>query len=92
MRVFQNVAAALLQRFLSTGQMTFDGIAQYLKTACIYLTDPYWLDNFLLPTLLVHQFERAEQKGEVQLKKLTMKRIMKYVFFAGQAQYAHYIT
>ena len=27
MRVFQSVAAALLQRFLSTGQKTFDGIA-----------------------------------------------------------------
>ena len=27
MRVFQSVTAALLQRFLSTGQNTFDGIA-----------------------------------------------------------------
>ena len=27
MRVFQSVAVALLQRFLSTGQNTFDGIA-----------------------------------------------------------------
>ena len=71
---------------------TFDGIARYLETARIHLTGPRWFRNFLLPTLLIQQFERAEQKGEVQLKQLTMKRMMKYFFFAGHAQYAHYIT
>ena len=92
MRVFQSVAAALLQRFLSTGQNTFDGIAWYLKSARIHLTGQHWVDKFLLPTLLIHQFERTEQKGEVQLKQLTMKRIMKCFFFAEQAQNAHEIT
>ena len=46
MRLFQCVAAALLQRFLSIRQ----------------------LDNFLLPTLLNHQFEPPTKwEGEVQL-------------------------
>ena len=80
MRVFKSVAAALLQRFLSTGQNNFDGIAPYLETACIHLTGPHWVDNFLLPTLLIHQFERTEQKIEVKQKQLTMKRMMKYSF------------
>ena len=31
MRLFQSVAAALLQRFLSIRQNNFDGIEQYLK-------------------------------------------------------------
>ena len=68
MIIFLSVAAALSQRFLSTGQKTFDGIVQYLKTPRIHLTDPHWVDNLLPPTLLIHQFERAEQKGEFQLK------------------------
>ena len=63
MIIFPSVAAAALsQRFLSTGQKTFDGIVQYLKTARIHLTDQHWVDNLLLPILLIHQFERAEQK------------------------------
>ena len=49
MRVFKSVAAALLQRFLSTGQNTFGGIAQYLETANMHLTAQHWVNNFLLP-------------------------------------------
>ena len=92
MRVFWSVAAALLQRLLSTGQKTFDGIEQYLETAHIHSTGPYWVDDFLLQTLPIHPFEHAEQEGEVQLKQLTMKRMMKYCFLAGHDQCAHYIT
>src|SRR6478609_6874294 len=50
------------------------------------------LDNFLLPTLLVHQFERAEREGDFYLKQLTMERMMKYFFLAGHVQYARYLT
>ena len=73
MRVFRSVAAALLQRFLSTGQKTVDGIMQYLKTARIHSTGLYWVDKFFLPFLMIHQLERTEREGQVQLKQLTTK-------------------
>ena len=92
MRAFQSVGAALLQRFLSTGQNTFDDIEGNLQTARIHPTGRHWVDHFLLPTLLIHQFQRVEQEGDVHLKQLTMKRMMKYYFLAGHVQYAHYIT
>jgi hypothetical protein len=50
------------------------------------------VDNFLLTTLLIHQFERAEREGDVYLKHLTMERMMKYFFLAGLVQYARYLT
>ena len=55
-------------------------------------TGRHWVDNFLLPTLLIHQFERAEREGDVHLKWLTMKQMMKYFFLAGHVQYARYLT
>ena len=55
-------------------------------------TGKHWVDNFLLPTLLVHQFERAEREGDIYLKQLTLKRMMKYFFLAGHAQYVRYLT
>ena len=92
MGAFRGVAAALLQRFLSTGQKTFDEIEQYLETSRTHPTGRHLVDNFLLPTLLVHQFERAEREGGVYLKQLTTKRMMKYCFLAGHVQYVRYIT
>ena len=46
MRSFRSVAAALLQRFLSSGQKTFDDIEQYLETARIYPTCRHWVEYF----------------------------------------------
>ena len=69
MRVFRSVATALLQRTISVKwtKYTFGGIAQYLETFHIPPTGPHWVDTFLLPTptLLIHQFERAELEGEL---------------------------
>ena len=62
MRAFRGVSAALLKRYLSTGENTFEQIEQYLDTARLHPTGRHWVDNFLLPTLLVHQFERAERE------------------------------
>ena len=62
MRAFRGVSAALLKRFLSTGPKTFEQIEQYLDAARLHPTGKHWVDNFLLPTLLVHQFERAERE------------------------------
>ena len=70
MRAFQSVGAALLQRFLSTGQT--------LQTARIHPTGRHLVDNFLLPTRLIHHFQRIEQEGDVHLNQLIMKRMMKY--------------
>ena len=50
------------------------------------------MDNFLLPTLLIHQFERAEREGDYYLKQLTMARMVKYFFLAGHVQYSRYLT
>ena len=92
MRCFRGVSAALLQRFLSSGPKTFEQIEQYLDTARLHPTGRHWVDNFLVPTLLIHQFERAEREGDIYLKQLTMERMQKYFFLAGHVQYARYLT
>ena len=83
MRAFRGVAAALLKKYLSTGPKTFDLIEQYLDTARLHPTSRHWVDNFLVPTLLIHQFERAEREGDIYLKQQTIERMMKYFFLTG---------
>ncbi len=61
MRAFRSVSVALLKRFLSTEAKTFDQINQYLDTARLHPTCQHWVDNLIVPTLLVHQFERVER-------------------------------
>ena len=78
--------------FLSTGPKTFEDIEKYLNSARLHPTGRHWVDNFLLPTLLIHQFVRAEREGDINLKLLTMERMMKYFFLAGHVQYARYLT
>jgi len=92
MRAFRGVSAALLERFLSTGPKTFEQIQEYLDTARLHPTGRHWVDNFLIPTLLIHQFERAEREGDIALKHHTMECMMKYFFLAGHVQYARYLT
>ena len=75
MRSFRGVSASLLKRFLSTGSKPFEQIEHYLDVARLHPTGWHWVDNFLLPTLLVHQFERAEREGDIHLKQLTLKII-----------------
>ena len=82
MRAFRGVSAAILKRYLSDGQKTFEDIQQYLDQACLHPTGRHWVDNFMLPTLLVHQFERAEREGDFYLKLMTMERMLKYFFLA----------
>ena len=92
MRSFRGVSASLLKRFLSTGSKTFEQIEHYLDVARLHPTGRHWVDNFLLPTLLVHQFERAEREGDIHLKQLTLKHMMKYFFLAGHFHYARYLS
>lgn len=76
-----------MKRFFSDGLKTFENIEQYLDAARLHPTGCHWVDNFLLPTLLIHQFERAEREGDLGLKLLTLKRIL-----AGHVHYACYLT
>lgn len=92
MRAFRGVSAAILKRFLSTGPKTFDQMQDYIDAARLHPTGRHWVDNFLLPTLLVHQFERSEREGDFYLKLLTMERMLKYFFLAGHVQYARYLS
>lgn len=72
MRAFQGVSAALLKHLLSDGPKTFEQIEHYLDTARLHPTGQHWVDNFILPTLLIHQFVHAEREGDTNLKQLTM--------------------
>ena len=76
MRAFRRVLAALLKKFLSTGPKTFEEIEYYLAAARLHPTGRHWVDYFILPTLLVHQFECAEREGDINLKLLTLQRMM----------------
>ena len=77
------LSAALLKRFLLHGQNTFDQIDNYLATARLHQTGRQLVDNFIIPTLLIHQFERSEREGDTYLKRLTLERMMKYFIVAG---------
>ena len=67
------VTATLLQRFILNFKRCIDDIEQYLEITLIQSTGPHWVDNFVLPTLLIHQLEDAEREGEVHLKQLTVE-------------------
>ena len=62
-RAFRMVLAALLQIFLRTGAKTCEEISAYTDEAQKHQTGRYWVDNFLKPTVLTHQFIRAEREG-----------------------------
>ena len=62
MRSFQAVSAALFKRFLSSVPKTVEEIDEYLAVARLHPTGRHWVDNFLLPTLLIHQFDRSDRE------------------------------
>ena len=59
---------------------TFEDIEQYLDAARRHSTGRHWVNNFLLTSLLIYQFERAEREGNINLNLLTLKRMIKYFF------------
>ena len=67
-----------------------ENLEQYLDAARLHPRGHHWIDNFLRPTLLIHQFEHAEREGDLGLKLLTLKRMMKYFFLAGHC--ARFLT
>ena len=77
LRSYHNVASSHLKRFPSTGPNTFEPIDEYLDTAWAHSTGPHWVYNFLLPTLLIHQFEHAEWEGNYYFKHFMMECTIK---------------
>ena len=60
LRSYKSVASSHLKRFPSRGPKLFEPVDEYLGTAWAHPTGPQWVYNFLLPTLLIHQFEHVE--------------------------------
>ena len=60
MRAFRMVLAAFFQNFLHTGANTCEEISAYIEEARKYPTGRFSVDNFMKPTVLTHQFIRAE--------------------------------
>ena len=84
LRSYNNVESWHLKRFLSRGPTSFEPIDEYLDTAWAHPTVPHWVYNFLLPTLLIHQFEHVEWEGNHYFKHIIMECTIKSFFFAGQ--------
>lgn len=92
MRAFRMVSVALLEHFLQDGVKTFDEISEYMEKARQHPTGRHWVDNFLVPTLLAHQFLRAEREGKWLFQQLCLERMLPYFFSAGHVHYARYIS
>ena len=68
MRAFRMVTAALLYDFLKDGPTTFKDISQYIDTAKEHPT--------IRPTLIAHQFERAERDCDNLLQQHCYQQIL----------------
>ena len=51
----------------------------------------YRVDNYMKPTVLTHQFIRAEIRGNWLFQQLCLERMLPYLLRAGQFHYARYI-
>ena len=91
-RAFRMVSTVLLQNFLKGAPRTFDEISDYLEEARKHPTGSHWGDNFIKPTLLVHQFVRAEREGNWLFQQLCLERMIPYFFGAEYFHYARYIS
>ncbi len=79
MRAFRMVTAALLQ-CLQNGEKTFNEISEYVEGVRHHPTGRNWVDNLVKPTLLVHQFLRAESEGDWLFQQLCLERMLSYFF------------
>ena len=92
MRAFRMVLAALLQNFLRTGAKTCEYISAYMEEARKHPTGRHWVDNLLKPTVLAHQFIRAEREGNWLFQQLCLELMSPYFFSAGHFHYARHIS
>ena len=91
MRAFRMVTVALLQHLLDDGENVFEELSAYLEEARHQPTGKHWV-NLVKPTLLVHQFLRAEREGDWLFQQLCLRRMLPYFFRAGHIHYARYIS
>ena len=92
MRAFRMVSVALLQNCLQGGEKSFEEIVSYMEDARQNPTGRHWVDNLVKPTLLAHQFLRAEREGNWLFQQLCLERMLPYFFSAGHVHYARYIS
>ena len=90
-RAFRMATAALLYDFLKDGPKTLEYISQYLDTVREHPTGRLWVDCLIWPTLIAHQFERAERDCDYHLQQ-HYQQMLPYFFAAGHWQYSRYIT
>ena len=64
MRAFRMVSAALLENFLQVNENNFDDILAHIDDARKHPPGRHWVNNLLMPSLLDHQFLRAERERE----------------------------
>ena len=83
MQAFRMVTAALLHDFLQTGEKSHDDIVAYLEKAREHPIGKLWVDCFIQPTMLAHQFLRAESEGDWLLQQHCLKMMLPYFFSAG---------
>ena len=69
MHAFRMVTAVLLYDFLKDDPETFEDISQYLDTAREHPTGKLWVDCLIRPTLIAHQFDRAERDCDYLLQQ-----------------------
>ena len=86
------VTAALLQCFLKDGPKSFDELCADLEVASRHPTGKHWVNNFIKPTILAHQFLRAEKEGDWSYQQLILNKMKRYFFAAGHFHYARNLT
>ena len=91
MRAFRMVVAALMHDFLQEGDKSHTDIATFLESTRTHPTGRLWTDCFIIPTMLAHQFMRAEREGDWILQQHCLKRMLPF-FVAGHHHYARYIS
>lgn len=92
MRAFRMVVAALLHDFLQDGEKHHGDIATYIDKAREHPTGKLWVDCFIVPTMIAHQFLRAEREGNWLMQQHCLEKMLPYFFEAGHHNYARYIS
>ena len=81
MRAFRMVTASRLENFLQANENKFDDILAHIEDARKHLLGRHWVNNLLMPTLLAHQFLRAERErdGNWLFQQLCIERMLLYI-------------
>ena len=74
------------------GEKTHDDIFAYLEKAREHPTGKLWVDCFIIPTMLAHQFTRSEREGGWLLQMHCLEMMMPYFFVSGHHNYTRYIS